>query len=115
VLRRRVMGGGDLQEFTGVAHYGTPQAKGIFGLPLAERVVLGPKLGEPAVDVSGRIVGVEAAEVVLGEGLLGTLPHQIGKPGDEDIAERVGIDSINLGLVLDLFIEVLAGGLEFGL
>jgi len=96
-------------------------------LLLAERVILGPKPGEPTVNVSGRIVGVEAVEVVLGEGLLGTLPHKICKPGDEDIAERVGIDGINRGLVQDLFelfgetgvevdiTEVFAGGLEFGL
>ena len=115
-----------MQEFAGAVHHGTPQAREIFGLLLAERVVLIPELRDPAVDVSGRLFGVEVVEVVLGEGLLGTLPHQIGKPGDEDIADRVGIDSINLRLVLDLVrflgdtglevdvIEILAGWLELG-
>lgn len=94
---------------------------------LAERVILSPKPGEPTVNVSRRIARVEAVEIILGEGLLGTLPHQICKPGDADIAERVGMDGINLGLVLDLvglfgdtgaevdIIEVFVGGLEFGL
>ena len=77
------------------------------------------------VDVSRRIVGVEVVEVVPGEGLFGTLPHQVCNPGDEDITNRVGIDGINLRLVLDLVgftgdsglevdvIEILASGLEF--
>ena len=91
---------------------------------VAEGVVLGPELRDPAVDVSRRIVGAEVVEVVLGEGLFGTLPHQICNPGDEDITDRVGIYGINLRLVLDLVgftrdsglevdvIEIFAGGLE---
>ena len=93
---------------------------------LAERVILDPELRDPAVDVSGRIFGVEVVEVVLGEWLLGTLPHEIGNPGDEDIADRVGIDGINLGLFLDHVglvgdtgleidvIEILGGKVELG-
>ena len=112
------------QELAGVVGHGTPQAREIFAWLLAERVVLGPKLRNPAVDVSGRIVGIEVVEVILGEGLLGTLPHQAGHPGGEDVADGVGIDGVNVGLVLDLVgllgdtglevdvIEILAGGLE---
>jgi len=77
--------------------------------------------------VSGRILGVEVIEVILCECLLGTLPHQGGYPGDEDVADRVGVDGVNLGLFLDLVglvgyaglevdvIEILAGGLEVDL
>jgi hypothetical protein len=50
--------------------------------------------------LSRRIFGVEVVEVVLVEGFLGTLPHQVSYPGDEDVAERVGIDGVNLGLDL---------------
>jgi hypothetical protein len=107
--------------------HGTPQAREIIAWLLAERVILNPELSDPAVDVSGRIVGVEVVEVVLGEGLLGTLPHQAGHPGDENVAEGVGIDGVNLGLVLDWVgllgdtglevdvIKILAGGLELNL
>jgi len=76
--------------------------------------------------VSGRVVGVEVVEVVLGEGLLGTLPHQAGHPRNEDVADGIGVDGVNLGLVLDFVglgdpglevdvIEILAGGLELNL
>jgi hypothetical protein len=108
----RVGRGGGLQEFAGVVHHGTPQAGEIFGLLVAERVVLGPEVRDPAVNVSGRIVGVEVVEIVFGERLLGTLPHQICKPGDEDIADRVWIYSVSLGLVLDLFGLIGDAGLE---
>ena len=112
------------EELAGVVGHGTPQAREIFAWLVAERVVLGPELRKPSVDMSGRIVGVEVVEVVLGEGLLGTLPHQAGHPGGEDVADGVGIDSVNIGLVLDLVgllrdispkvdvIEIHAGELE---
>jgi len=123
---RQMKRGGDLQELAGVVHHGTPQRREILAWLLAERVVLSPELGEPAVDVNRGIVGVEVVEVVLGEGLLGTLPHQAGHPGDEDVADGVGIDGVNLLLVLDFVrlgdtgleidvIEILAGGLEIDL
>ena len=69
---------------------------------LAERVILNPELSDPAINVSRRIIGVEVVEVVLGEWLLGTLPHKICHPGGEDIADGVRIDGVNLGLVVDL-------------
>ena len=45
---------------------------------------------------------VEAVEIVLSEGLLGPFPHQSGHPGNKDVAERVRIDGVNVGLVLDV-------------
>jgi len=66
----RIKQRGDLQELAGVAHHGTPQRREILAWLLAERVVLGPELSEPAIDVSGGVVGVEIVEVILGEGLL---------------------------------------------
>lgn len=115
--------GEDLQELPGVTRHGTPQTREIFAWLLAERVVLNPELSDPTVDVSGRIVGVEVVEVVLGERLLGTPPHEAGHPGDEDVADGIRVYGINLGLILGLVglgdaglevdvIEILAGGLE---
>lgn len=113
-----------MQEFAGVIHHGTPQAREIFVWLLAEIVVLSPELRSPTVDVSGRIVGVEVVEVVLGEGLLGTVPHEASHPRDEDVADGVWIDSVHLGLVLNLVgllgdaclevdvIEILMSGLK---
>ena len=109
-----------------MVHHGTPQRREILARLLAERVVFSPELGEPAIDVGRRILGVEVVEVVLCEGLLGTYPHQAGHPGDENVANGVGIDGVNLGLVLDSIgledtglevdvIEILAGGLELNL
>ena len=75
--------------------------------------------------MSRRIFGVEVVEVVLGKGFLGTPPHQAGHPGDEDVADGVGIDGVNLGFVLEFVglvgdtglvvdaIEILVGGPEF--
>ena len=94
--------GGGLQELAGVFDHGTPQMREIFGLLLGERLILGPELRNPAIDVNGRIVRVEVIEVILGEGLLGTVPHQAVNPRDEDVADGVGIDGINLRLVPDL-------------
>ena len=113
-----------LQEYAGVTHHGTPQAREVFALLLAERVILSPELRDPTVKVSGRIFGVEVVEIVLCDGFLGALPHQAGNPGDEDVADRVGVDGINPRSVLDLVdllgelcfevdvIKTLAGGLE---
>lgn len=123
----RIKRGRDLQGLASVIHHRTPQPREIFGWLLAERVVLCPELSDPAVDASRRIAGVEVVEVVLGEGLLGALPHQVGHPGDEDVAEGVGINGIDLGLVLDGVglvgnaglevdvVEILADGLEITL
>jgi hypothetical protein len=123
----RIKRGRDLQGLASVIHHGTPQPREIFGWLLAERVILRPELSDPAVDVSRRIAGVEVVEVVLGEGLLIALPHQVGHPGDEDVAKGVGINSIDLGFVLDGVglvgnaglevddIEILADGLEITL
>lgn len=116
--------GGCLQEHTGVTHHGTPQAREIFPSLLAERVILSPELRDPAVNVSGGVFGVEVVEIFLCDGFLGALPHQAGNPGDEDVADRVGVDGINLRPVLDLVnllgepgfevdvIKTLVGGLE---
>ena len=115
---------GDLQELAGVVHHRTPQTREILAWLFAERVVLNPEMSNPAVDVSRGIVGVEVVEVVLGESLLGTLPHQAGHPGDKDVAEGVGIDGVNVGFVLGFvsllgntglevdIMEILGGGLE---
>ena len=74
--------------------------------------------------MSRRIFGVEVVEVVLGEWLFGTPPHQAGHPGDEDVADGVGIDGVKPRFVLDFVglvgdtglvvyaIEILVGGLE---
>ena len=51
-----------------------------------EGVVLIPKWRNPTVYVSGRVLLVEVVEIILGEGLLETLPHQVGHPRDEDVA-----------------------------
>jgi hypothetical protein len=58
--------------------------------------------------VKGRIFGVEVVGVVLGEGLLGTVPCQVGYPGDGDIADRVRIDGVDLGLILN-FVSLFGG------
>jgi hypothetical protein len=91
---------------------------------LAEGIVFIPESRNPSVDISGRIIGVEVVEVVLGEGLLGPFPHQSGHPGNEDVTERIGINGVNLGLVLAIVrllrdtvfevnvIEVFAGWLK---
>jgi len=89
--------GRDIQGFAGAAHHGTPQPGGTIVRLVAERIVLGPEMSEPAVDVSRGIFGVEVVEIVFGEGLLGTTPYQAGHPGNEDVADGVGIDGVNLG------------------
>lgn len=110
-----------------MSHHGTPEARKILAWLLAERGILSPELSDPTVDMSGRVVGIEVVEVVLGERLLGTLPHEVSHPGDEDVAERVGIDGVNIGFILGFFgllgdtglevnvIKVLVGGLELRL
>lgn len=94
--------GGYLQEPAGVTHHGTPQTREVFALLLAKGVILSPELRDPTVDVSGGVLGVEVVEIVLCDGFLGAFPHQTGNPGDEDVADGVGIDGVNLRSVLDL-------------
>ena len=76
--------------------------------------------------MNGGILGVEVVEIFLGEGLLGTVPHQVGHPGNEDVAERVGVDGVNLRILLDVVrlfghagfevnvVEISTGGPELG-
>lgn len=114
----------NIQKFAGILHRGTPEAGEVFAGALAEGVVLIPELRKPTIDMSGRVLWIEIVEVFLGERFLRTSPHQTGHPGNEDVAERVGVNGVNFGPVLDVvsrfggvslkvnIIEVLACGLE---